>query len=131
MNIEVMQQALHQSESGQLTFPQVIAMLVAEGIEGYYKDLMRREVTYYHADGHTHTEPLTLTTPAIPEKFSEEGVVAAIRAAQRDEIRYPEFIARAIHAGTAAYRVHITGRRVIYLGRKGDLHIEHFPQPKA
>jgi uncharacterized protein YbcV (DUF1398 family) len=131
MNIEVMQQALHQSESGQLTFPQVIAMLTAAGIEGYYKDLMRHEVTYYLADGRTHTERLALPPLTIPEEFSEEGVVAAIRAAQRDEVRYPEFIVRAVNAGTAAYRVCFTGKRAVYLGRKGDLHVEHFPQPKA
>jgi uncharacterized protein YbcV (DUF1398 family) len=130
MNIEVMRQALHQSESGQLTFPQVIAMLTAAGIEGYYKDFMRHEVTYYLTDGATHTEPLTLTTPPIPNAFDEAGIVAAIRAAQRDEVRYPEFIVRAINAGTAAYRVHITGKRVIYLGRRGDMHVEHFPQAK-
>jgi uncharacterized protein YbcV (DUF1398 family) len=130
MNIEVMQQALHQSESGQLTFPQVIAMLIAAGVEGYYKDLMRREVTYYLADGATHTEPLALPTPPIPDSFDEAAVVAAIRAAQRDEVRYPEFIVRAVNAGTAAYRVCITGKRVIYLSRQGDMHVEHFPQPK-
>jgi len=131
MNIEVMQQALHQSEAGKLTFPQVIAMLTAEGIEGYYKDLMRHKVTYYLADGRTHTEPLTLPSAAIPEEFSADNVVAAIRAAQRDEIRYPVFIERAIQAGTAAYRVCFTGKRAVYLGRKGEVHVEHFPQPKA
>lgn len=130
MNIEVMRYVLHESESGKLTFPQVIATLVAENIEGYYKDLLRREVTYYLADGRSHTEPMTLPAHPVPEPFSEDALVAAIRAAQRDEIRYPEFIVRAIQAGTAAYRVFVTGRRVIYFGRQGDLHIEHFPPLK-
>lgn len=130
MNIEVMRYALHASESGDLTFPQVIAALVAEGIEGYYKDLIRREVTYYLADGRTHAEPLTLPTPPVPEAFSGEALVAAIRAAQSDEVRYPEFIVRAINAGTAAYRVFITGRRVLYFGRQGDTHTELFPTAK-
>ena len=127
MNIEVMRYALHESESGKLTFPQVIAALAAENIEGYYKDLIRREVTYYLAEGGTHTEPMTLPAHPIPEAFSPDTLVAAIRAAQRDELRYPEFIIRAMQAGTAAYRVFITGRRAIYFGRQGDLHVEHFP----
>jgi uncharacterized protein YbcV (DUF1398 family) len=130
MNIEVMRYALHESESGKLTFPQVIAALVAENIEGYHKDLISREVTYYLADGRTHTEPMTLPACPIPEAFSEDAIVAAIRAAQRDEVRYPEFITRAMQAGTAAYRVFFTGRRAIYFGRAGDLHIEHFPLAK-
>lgn len=130
MNIEVMRYALHESEAGKLTFPRVIAALVAENIEGYYKDLIRREVTYYLTDGTTHTEPLTLSAHPIPETFSEDTLVSAIRAAQRDEVRYPEFIIRAMQAGTAAYRVFFTGRRVLYFGRQGDLHIEPFPPAK-
>jgi uncharacterized protein YbcV (DUF1398 family) len=130
MNIEVMRYALHESESGKLTFPQVIAALAAENIEGYHKDLIRREVTYYLAEGRTHTEPMTLPAHPIPEAFSPDTLVAAIRAAQRHEVRYPEFIIRAMHAGIAAYRVFFTGRRAIYFGRQGDLHIEHFPPAK-
>ena len=130
MNIEVMRYALHESEAGKLTFPQVIAALAAEHIEGYHKDLIRREVTYYLADGRTHTEPMTLPMHPISEVFSPDTLVAAIRAAQRDEVRYPEFIIHAMQAGTAAYRVFFTGRRAIYFGRQGDLHIEHFPPAK-
>lgn len=131
MNIEVMRKTLRESESGKLTFPRVVAMLAIEGIEGYYKDLIRREITFYLADGSTHSEPLTLPAHPVPEEFSEENLVAAIRAAQRDELRYPVFIVRAMQAGTAAYRVFITGRRAVYFGRKGDLHVELFPTPKA
>jgi uncharacterized protein YbcV (DUF1398 family) len=129
MNLEPLRKALHDSEAGTVTFPQVVATLVAANCEGYYKDLANRTVTYYLADGATHTEPLALPTPPIPQDFDEAGVIAAIRAAQRDEVRYPEFIIRAVQAGTAAYRVHITGMRVVYIGRKGDLHVEHFPKP--
>jgi uncharacterized protein YbcV (DUF1398 family) len=127
MNIDIMRHALHESESGKLTFPEVIAALAAENIEGYHKDLIRREVTYYLADGRTHTEPMTLPARPIPEAFSADALISAIRAAQSDEVRYPEFITRAMQAGTAAYRVFIPGRRVLYFGRQGDLHIEHFP----
>ena len=126
MNTDVMRSTLHESEAGTITFPAVVAALAAENIEGYYKDLLRGEVTYYLADGHTHVEPLTLAAHSVPEAFSEDALVQAIRAAQRDEVRYPEFIARAMEAGTAAYRVFINGRRAIYFSRNGDIHVEHF-----
>ncbi len=130
MNTDAMKSMLHKSEAGTTTFPEVIGALVAENIEGYYKDLLRREVTYYLSDGRTHSEPLILPPHPVPQIFSEDGLVAAIRAAQRDEVRYPEFIVRAMNAGTAAYRVFVTGRRVVYFGRNGDMHVEHFPGAK-
>jgi uncharacterized protein YbcV (DUF1398 family) len=130
MNTNVMHSVLRDSEAGTITFPEVVAALAAANIEGYYKDLLRREVTYYLADGNTHAEPLTLPAHPVPAVFSQDALIAAIRAAQRDNVRYPEFIVRAMEAGTAAYRVFITGRRVIYFGRNGDMHIEHFPAGK-
>lgn len=130
MNIEIMRKLLHESEGGNITFPEAIGTLFAHHIEGYHKDLIRREVTYYLADGRTHTEPLPLPAQPIPLTFNQPALLAAIRAAQRDDIRYPEFIARAISAGTAAYRVFLPGRRVLYWGRTGDLHTEHFPPAK-
>lgn len=131
MNLDLLHKSLHDSENGTATFPQVVATLVAAGCEGYYKDLARREITYYLTEGATHTERLSLASVAIPEVFDEAALIAALRAAQRDEIRYPEFIIRAIKAGAAAYRVYINGRRVVYLGRKGDVYVEHFPQAKS
>ncbi len=130
MNTDIMKSMLHQSEAGTITFPEVIAALVAANIEGYHKDLLRREVTYYLPDGRTHSEPLTLPPRAVAQSFSQEALIAAIRAAQRDEVRYPEFILRAMEAGTAAYRVFVNGRRVLYFSRNGDIHVEHFPGSK-
>ena len=130
MKLDLLRKTIHDSESGTATFPEVVGTLIQAGCEGYLKDLAARTVTFYMADGTTHAEPLSLKLPAIPESFDEQLLVAALRAAQRDEIRYPEFILRAIKAGTAAYRVCIRGRRAVYLGRQGDVHIEHFPQAK-
>ena len=130
MNLDALRQSLRDSEAGVATFPQVIQTIVAAHCDGYYKDLAARTVTFYLADGSTHTESLSIPTPPIPDSFDEAALIASIRAAQRDEVRYPQFIVRAINAGAAAYRVFITGRRVLYLGRKGDIHVEHFPPAK-
>jgi uncharacterized protein YbcV (DUF1398 family) len=131
MNIEVMRNTLHQSEAGQLTFPMVISSLSAVGVESYFADLARRTDTFYLPNGETHVEAMDHPSAIITEDFSKSEIVAAIRAAQADQIRYPEFIKRAMAAGTTAYWVFLTGRKVIYFGRKGDLHIEEFPAAKS
>jgi len=64
------------------------------------------------------------------EEFSPSEVVAAIRGAQADAIRYPEFVKRSVAAGVIAYWAFLTGKRVIYFGRKGEFHIEEFPRLK-
>ena len=131
MNTEAMHQTLEGSLSGKLTFPQVVGILASAGVESYSIDLIRGEDVFYMPDGVVHVEKMTPPATPIPENFSQPGLVAAIRAAQADTIRYPEFLTQAMAAGVAGYRTYITGKRVLYLGRKGDLHIEEFPRPRA
>jgi uncharacterized protein YbcV (DUF1398 family) len=131
MNTELMRRTLHESEAGELTFPQVIVALAGAGVESYFADLARAVDTFYLSTGETHVEKMTLPTTKIAEDFSQSGIVAAVRAAQADQIRYPEFLKRARAAGTTAYWVFIDGRRVIYFGRRGEFHIEEFPGSKS
>jgi uncharacterized protein YbcV (DUF1398 family) len=130
MNTEVMRHTLHQSEAGRYTFPQVVGALSGVGVESYFADLARAVDTFYLPTGETHTEKMTLLTTKISDDFSPSGIVDAIRTVQADEIRYPEFLRRAMAAGVTAYWVFIAGRRVIYFGRKGEFHVEEFPKPK-
>lgn len=131
MNIALMQQALHGSEAGQFTFPQAVGLLREAGVESYEVDLLHGDDTFYLSSGETHIEPLQHTGTTVAEDFNQPQVVAAIRAAQADQIRYPEFLRRITAAGVANYRTYITGARVLYLGRKGDMHVEHFPKPAS
>ena len=64
----------------------------------------------------------------ISSSFNKEGVVSAIRGAQSDAFRYPEFIKLTTSAGCIGYIVWITGRHVSYFGRHGEVLIEHFPK---
>jgi uncharacterized protein YbcV (DUF1398 family) len=82
-------------------------------------------------DGQAHAEKMTLPIQPIAEEFSLAGIVAAIRGAQADAIRYPEFMKRAAEAGVIGYWAFLTGKKVIYFGRKGEFHVEEFPRPKA
>ena len=128
MNTAVIHETLAASEAGQRTFPQVIKALLEVNVESYLVDLARGTATYYLTDGETHIEPLTHATNPIAEDLSAPGLIAAIRGAQADRIRYPEFLKQSTAAGTIAYWAFLTGKKVIYFSRKGDFHIEEFPK---
>lgn len=129
MNTEAMRYALEGSENGKLTFPEVVKILLDAGVESYSIDYIRGEDIFYLTGGLTHVEKMNTPIPPVSEDFSQTSLVAAIRGAQADTIRYPEFIRQVTAAGVAGYRAFLTGRRVIYYSRKGDLHIEEFPNP--
>jgi uncharacterized protein YbcV (DUF1398 family) len=68
-------------------------------------------------------------TPVASE-LSASGLLAAIRGAQSDTIRYPEFAKRAAAAGVIAYWAFLSGKKVVYFGRKGESHTEESPRAK-
>jgi uncharacterized protein YbcV (DUF1398 family) len=130
MDTKTMHDVMEQTEAGQMTFPAGVQRLMAAGVESYLVDFAAGRKTHYLAGGETHTEPVMLSVDAVSAEFSAEQLVDAIRAAQADAIRYPEFVKRATAAGTIAYWAFLTGRQVVYLGRKGEMHVEKFPGAK-
>jgi uncharacterized protein YbcV (DUF1398 family) len=66
----------------------------------------------------------------IGAEFSPERVEAAIRASQRGEINYPQFLGQTMAFGCVGYFVQIAGRRALYFGRNGEVHLEPFPASK-
>jgi uncharacterized protein YbcV (DUF1398 family) len=127
MNTEAMHWASEGSEAGEVRFPDVVARLMEAGVESYFADLVRGDKTHYMPSGETYTVQSKLPVAPIANEYSEAGLVAAIRGAQTDAIRYPEFVRQARAAGTVAYWVFLTGQRAVYLGRKGEIHVELFP----
>ncbi len=128
MNTAIMHDTLAASEAGQLTFPNVVKALIEAGVESYLIDLASGSATYYMSTGETHSERLSHLPGDVAQDFSSSDLVAAIRMAQADQIRYPEFLRRSLAAGTVAYWAYLTGKKVIYFGRKGEIHIEEFPR---
>lgn len=63
----------------------------------------------------------------ISDEFSAASVQEAIRGAQQGKVMYPEFKKLSMQAGCIGYTVWIVGRHVTYFGRKGETHVEHFP----
>ena len=74
---------------------------------------------------------MTLPIGATAEEFSSSGVIAAIRGAQTDTIRYPEFVQQTTEAGVIGYWAFLAGKKVIYFDRKGEMHAEEFPGAKS
>ncbi len=130
MNTAEMHEVSVATQEGKLTFPQVVGRLLRAEVESYCVDFISGTKTYYTTSGQTHTERMLLKLDSVAEEFSADLLVASIRAAQADSIRYPEFVERSRSAGVLGYWAFLTGRQVIYFGRKGELHIEKFPGTK-
>lgn len=130
MDTGVIHETLAKSQAGELTFPEVVRRLMEVGVESYFCDLANGAETFYTVDGKTHREAMVLPLRPIAEDFSPGDLVAAIRGAQADTIRYPEFMKRSAAAGVIGYWAFLTGKKVIYFGRKGDTHVEEFPNAK-
>ena len=101
---------------------------MAVGVESYFADYRNQLTTYYLSSNEAYAVPMRMPPIAIPKLFNQEGVILAIRGAQSDMIRYPEFLNLTMQAGCIGYMVWIAGKRVSYFGRNGEVHIEHFPQ---
>lgn len=127
VDLEAIRNVLAESNAGKLIFPQVVQRLLAAGTASYFVDAVRAEHTAYLVDGTTLVEKMHLALDPVAPQFSKTDLVAAIRAAQRDEIRYPEFMRRSSAAGVVAYWAFLTGKKVMYFGAQGDFHVEHFP----
>ncbi|AVP96993.1 DUF1398 domain-containing protein [Ahniella affigens] len=115
------------SNQGTIHFGQVIGQLVAAGVESYHVDYRSGRTTYYLPDGSTADFSFERPTEGIAEPFDANALRATIVAAQQGQVMYPEFKPRSQRAGCAAYTVWITGRHVTYLGRRGETHVERFP----
>lgn len=115
------------SNAGSIHFGQVVGQLMAAGVETYHVDYRAGRATYYLPSGETHAIVFEPSAQPVAPVFSAEGVVAAIRGAQAGTVKYPEFKRLSQAAGCASYTVWMAGRHVTYYGRKGEMHVEKFP----
>ena len=114
MNTELMRDTVTKSLDGTMAFPEIVSLLLADGVERYHADLVRMEKTFYMPDGRTHVEKMPIGPMAIGEAFVTSDLVATIRDSQTAGQKYLDFLWRATAAGSTDY--------VVYLqGQKGDL----------
>lgn len=116
---------------GDTPFPVVVGKLAGAGVTAYTADLIALRKTYYDADAGTIDKPMPLTAiPAVAGRFDAGAVAAAVKAIQRKEIGYAEFLRQIMRAGCASYRVFFDGRKAMYFGRDGEFYTEPFPAQK-
>lgn len=126
----VAKQCLDAAHDGTMPFPEIVGALMEAGFEGYLVDYRQNTTTYYHpAQGGVMLENRPSDAAVAPE--FDAGVVAAkIKWAQANppEYSYAAFRKNVNAAGCAGYIVSFPGRRVVYYGRTGETHVEHFPK---
>ena len=127
MNIETLEKCMAAS-FGDTPFPVVVGRLAEAGVTSYTADLVALRKTYYNAGGEAHDEAMPLTDgPAIAPAFDADRVAATVKAIQRQEIGYAEFLRRIMAAGCSHYEVFFNGRKAMYFGRDGQFYTEPFP----
>jgi uncharacterized protein YbcV (DUF1398 family) len=127
--IEPTEECAQGSLTGRLTFPEILQKLSRIGIERYHADFSRQEITYYLPDGTSHVVSAPHPPHPTGQEFLAASVATAVQQSQRNEHTYSDFVCKTMEAGCVGYFVQITGHRVIYFGRNGDSHTEHFPAP--
>lgn len=131
---DVARATLEGSESGAMTFPESVRMLMEAGFDGYAVDFRRSTRTYYMPDGEA-IELETERTAPVAGRFDAAMIKDALRGAQAlaPGYTYQGFCAKVAGAGCAGYLVSLVGKRVLYHGRTGETHTEYFPgtQPAA
>lgn len=127
--VEIAKANLQASHEGTLSFPEICGNLISAGFEGYMVDYRGGTTTYYMPDGECITLVAQVNTTSVAESFDEAAVTAQIRWAQSqaEDYSYDAFSRNVKRAGCAGYLVSFLGRRVVYLGRTGETHVELFP----
>ena len=125
--IATIERCAQASKDGTAHFGAIVQALTGAGVEAYFADYRANATTYYLPSGETHAVALAPPATPIASAFDTMGIQAAIRGAQRGEVMYPEFLTLSRAAGCVGYMVWIAGRHVNYFGRKGEVHVERFP----
>lgn len=115
------------SNRGEMHFGDVIDRLMGVRVESYHVDYRTGRSTYYLADDTTLDFAFERPHEPIGQAFDGDGVRSAILGAQQGRVMYPEFKRLSQRAGCVGYTVWIAGRHVTYVGRRGETHVERFP----
>jgi uncharacterized protein YbcV (DUF1398 family) len=117
------------AETNTMTFPQIVDELIQGGFESYMIDLRRGTATYYQTDGDSVELAFHAPERTVVSLFDSRAIQAAVKDAQRQApgYTYIGFCNKVAQAGCASYFVSFPGKRVLYIGRSGEVHVEHMP----
>ena len=131
MNADTVHRMARATLSGTLPFPDIVGRLLAEGVEYYRIDYVARQMWFYGSEGGIVVSPLGFEDlPAVAAGFNAPALREAIFDSQRNSQEFRQFSHRAVQAGVQGYYAFLHGKRVIYLGRQGEQHVESFPGAK-
>jgi uncharacterized protein YbcV (DUF1398 family) len=128
--IAIAEKCLNAAYDGSMAFPDIIGTLINAGFEGYTVDYRRNTTTYYVPDGDSAVLSNRRSTEPVASQLDQSGIAAQIKWAQANspDYSYTAFCKNVKALGCAGYIVSFSGRRVLYLGRTAEIHVEHFPQ---
>lgn len=124
---DLIREAAAGSAEGRLHFGQVVGLMVVAGVDSYVVDYRMRRATYYPRYAEPLDLPLDTPDMPIPEVLDVPALKSAIAGSQRGGVMYPQFKRLSMAAGCVGYTVWIAGRHVTYYGRRGETHVEQFP----
>jgi uncharacterized protein YbcV (DUF1398 family) len=126
--VAVMTECSVGSVQGTLRFSQVLEKLAAIGVESYHADLFRKEKTYYMPSGESHLEgEQEFDGLTVADTFNQDGVRRTVQLVQQGKIGYIAFMKQIAAAGVSQYWVYLRGKKVDYVGRRGEVWTEWFP----
>lgn len=127
--IAIAESCLNAAHDGTLSFPEIVGRLIAAGFEGYMVDYRRDTQTFHLPDGDSIARDMPKSAGAVAAVFNASEVERLVRWAQANpaDYSYTAFSDQAKAAGCAFYLVSFLGRRVVYVGRTAETHVEHFP----
>lgn len=133
MNAQLMaiaQECLNAAYDKSMSFPEIVKTLMGAGFDGYAVDYRRNTTAYYLAGGDSFVFDNPSSPESVAQHFDQQGVIQEIKAAQANlpSYSYTAFCKSVKAFGCAGYLVSFTGRRVLYYGITGDIHVEHFPK---
>jgi uncharacterized protein YbcV (DUF1398 family) len=128
MDTTIIHDVARATQAGAISFPDVVKALLATGVEYYHVDYVGRRKTFYASTGSVVVSPIEYEgLPPVAADFNVAALKAAILDSQQNGQKYRDFTRRAMEAGVQGYTAFLRGKRVVYLGRQGDLHVEWFP----
>jgi uncharacterized protein YbcV (DUF1398 family) len=114
--------------SGEMPFPEIVDNLFKEGVEYYHVDYLSLSFSFYSQCGGVVVAPIVFEgLPEVAADFNTVELREAITDSQQNSQKFRQFCIRAMKSGVQSYFVFLRGRRVMYIGRHGDQHIEWFP----
>jgi uncharacterized protein YbcV (DUF1398 family) len=127
--ISIAQTCLQAAHDGSLSFPEIVGKLIAADFEGYAVDYRRSTQTYYLPDGNSVMLDMQPSSGSVASEFDANEVERLVRWAQANpaDYSYVAFCEKVKAAGCAGYLVSFLGRRVVYIGRTAETHVELFP----